>query len=161
MNVDTFESRIEPMMDDRGCWEWNSARNAHGYGVFGVSHGRTKLAHRISYELYNGPVTRGLSVLHKCDNPSCVNPRHLFLGTQKDNNIDRRLKMRGSRVGDRRTLTSEGFFALHRRRSEGATYKELAKEFGYSRVQSVASALNQAHNYRAEKAQLAAQNGGL
>ena len=81
-----------------GCWEWTASRSGKGYGVFfhlGFS-GRRTSAHRFSWELHNGPVPAGLHVLHHCDNPSCVRPDHLWLGTQSDNSKDMWNKGRGS-----------------------------------------------------------------
>jgi hypothetical protein len=75
------------------CWLWTGSANRKGYGNFWpVSHrrpgSRTMLAHRFSWELHFGPIPRGLFVLHECDNPFCVRPDHLFLGTQVDNMRD-------------------------------------------------------------------------
>jgi hypothetical protein len=79
------------------CWPW-IATTTHwfGYGRLEIK-GKIFAAHRISYELANGPIPDGLFVLHRCDNPPCVNPHHLFLGTQKDNIGDASAKgrMRG------------------------------------------------------------------
>lgn len=75
-----------------GCWMWNGRINNKGYGVMdaeGPRRGRPVFAHRISYQLASGePIPDGLCVLHRCDNPPCVNPDHLFLGTKTDNNRD-------------------------------------------------------------------------
>lgn len=69
------------------CWEWNAAALKSGYGVFGLNRDghRNMLAHRMAWTLTNGEIPDGSFVLHKCDNPSCCNPSHLFLGTQADN----------------------------------------------------------------------------
>jgi hypothetical protein len=70
------------------CWLWKRCRVGKGqYGVF-RSHGKDTKAHRYSYEITFGPIPEGLSVLHRCDNPPCVNPSHLFLGTTLDNMQD-------------------------------------------------------------------------
>jgi hypothetical protein len=72
-----------------GCWEWTAATNGRGYGQFYVGNGRRTSPHRYSWELYNRkPVPEGLYVCHHCDNPRCVKPHHLFLGTAQDNTDD-------------------------------------------------------------------------
>ena len=70
-----------------GCWLWKRAINSAGYGLIGKE-GKLYTAHRISWELHNGPIPEGIQVCHKCDVKYCVNPDHLFLGTQKDNMDD-------------------------------------------------------------------------
>jgi hypothetical protein len=77
-----------------GCWEWSAATRLCGYGVLNVL-GRTVDAHRISWELHYGPIPRGMVVCHRCDNPPCVRPDHLFLGTKRDNTHDMLRKGRG------------------------------------------------------------------
>jgi len=82
---------------DNGCWEWTATLDQSGYGLLGYE-GSMKGAHRFSYKIYKGEIPKGLYVLHKCDNPPCVNPEHLFLGTQKDNMDDMYNKGRAKRM---------------------------------------------------------------
>lgn len=69
------------------CWIWTGCTSPQGYGMFSVNN-KARLASRIAWELTNGPIKDGLNALHKCDNPPCCNPNHLFLGTRTDNHID-------------------------------------------------------------------------
>ena len=69
------------------CWEWQCATNNIGYGFFRDGD-KMRTAHRVSYELFKGPIPKGMVVCHKCDNPKCVNPDHLWLGTMQDNYND-------------------------------------------------------------------------
>ena len=77
-----------------GCWLWTGAMRGNRYGGFRTSAG-IRGAHGVAYRLYVAPVPKRLFVLHKCDVPLCVNPKHLWLGTQKDNALDREAKGRG------------------------------------------------------------------
>lgn len=77
------------------CWLWKAYKNKEGYGTIRWN-GKMWKAHRMSFVIFNGK-TNGFLVLHKCDNPSCVNPKHLFLGTDKDNCMDRISKGRSHR----------------------------------------------------------------
>jgi hypothetical protein len=82
-----------------GCWEWIGVKARNGYGLFTVS-GRRLGAHRVVYTLIRGEIPEGFCVLHQCDNPGCVNPEHLFLGTNADNVADRNAKGRTARGRD-------------------------------------------------------------
>jgi len=77
-----------------GCWWWLGARQqSNGYGRFGYGRGR-EYAHILSYRLYKGEIPKGLFVRHRCDNPLCINPEHLLIGTQKDNMQDAKQRNR-------------------------------------------------------------------
>lgn len=79
--------------DPDACWEWIGGKEEKGYGYF-FAYGRNKAAHRVSHVLHIGPIPEGLWVLHECDNTSCVNPKHLFTGTARDNTDDMLAKKR-------------------------------------------------------------------
>ena len=87
-----FEQKIE-LVPFSTCHWWVGALGRGGYGIF-REYGRLEKAHRSSFKIYNGQIPRGAYILHKCDNPSCVNPGHLFHGSQKDNMDDMRAKGR-------------------------------------------------------------------
>lgn len=93
--------KIDRSAGPNGCWLWTAYRNARGYGVVGFNR-KIHLAHRVCYSLKHGAIPPGLFVCHRCDNPPCVNPDHMFLGTQKDNMADCSSKGRiNSKIGDR------------------------------------------------------------
>jgi hypothetical protein len=83
-----FWSRVKKNKGN-GCWTWTGSCHTNwGYGQVRVENRKTKMVHRISWEMENGPIPEGMKVLHKCDNPPCIRPSHLFLGTQSDNMQD-------------------------------------------------------------------------
>ncbi len=89
-----FWQKVEK--NPEGCWSWTATIDRGGYGSIGTPTG-LEYAHRLSWIIHNGPIPNGLFVLHHCDNPPCVRPDHLFLGTHQDNQDDRLRK--GRRIG--------------------------------------------------------------
>lgn len=110
------------------CWLWGGALNQHGYGKLADT-----TAHRYSYEVFRGPITDNLFVCHACDNPRCVNPSHLWLGTPADNSADRNRKGRQARQHRiRPTITVEQAQEMLRLIQCGMTLKAAGAMFGVS-----------------------------
>ena len=135
--VDSFWRRVNKT---ETCWLWTGNLGAR-YGQLLIGY-RTVKAHRFSYELHIGPIPPGMNVLHKCDVPACVNPAHLFLGTQKQNFEDMERKGRRSSMfplGPARhpdtKLSREKAAEIRRRYAAGETNKaELARQYGCGRT---------------------------
>lgn len=122
------------------CWEWTAARSGYGYGVIGIE-GESFYAHRLSYTINFGGFQNNLLVLHHCDNPPCVNPVHLFLGTTKDNIVDKVSKGRqhhpcGEKSGMHK-LTDKQVNEIRKRYKRFGVGESssayLAQEFGVTR----------------------------
>lgn len=125
--------RYQHLVIQRGddeCWDWSGFK-CRGYGRIKIGN-RSVGAHRVSYELANGPIPDGMTVLHRCDNPPCTNPSHLFLGTNSDNNRDRHQKgrsVRGERAG--RAVLTEAIVRRMRQAyaAGGETHASIAAKF--------------------------------
>lgn len=89
---DRFSNKVDTSSGE--CWLWTASKNSKGYGSYKLN-GNLVLAHRYSWEFFNGTIPKGIFVLHKCDVRNCVNPKHLFIGTNRDNAIDMINKGRG------------------------------------------------------------------
>lgn len=132
--VERFEEKYEP--SPNGCWEWTASLNQRsGYGQFRLR-GSMVHAHRVSWELYRSPINIGLHVLHRCDNRRCVNPEHLFLGTNDDNMADMVAKGRqakGVRHGSAKLTPSQ---VAEIRGLAGTMFQhDIAAQFGISKQQ--------------------------
>jgi len=121
-------------LTETGCWHWTAAL-VRGYGKTSVhidGRKRQVFAHRVAWELTRGKIPDGLLALHRCDNPRCVNPDHLFLGTHKDNVADMHSKLRGQH-GERHwksKLSEDQVREIRRRFSSGEPKRGLARAFG-------------------------------
>ena len=115
------------------CWNW-TAKNGRGYGQLKIS-GKYESAHRISWKIHNTYIPKGMHVLHKCDNPACVNPEHLFLGTHQDNMDDMKNKGRQANhvgVSNTRAKLNETQVRVIRAYCPVITHKCLSDIFGVS-----------------------------
>lgn len=143
-HIAAFWRKIDKKGDDE-CWEWKAGKNAAGYGVFMTPFG-TRLASRVAWTLAKGNIPENQCVCHRCDNPACCNPTHLFLGTQADNMRDMVEKGRNARGkkmasammatmkrGDQRAhskLNAEQVIKMRELRALGASCRELGEMFG-------------------------------
>jgi hypothetical protein len=142
---ETIESRIMPV-PECGCWLWTGHSNV--YGLI-QENNKNVAAHRLIYEALVEPIPEGMLALHKCDTPLCVNPRHIFLGTQKDNVQDMFNKGRDNRLyGEKHhaaKLTNDEVVEIYKKKKGGAKTKDLAKEYNISQnqIRSIMSGCSQ------------------
>jgi hypothetical protein len=131
----TLAERFWPKVDRRNpedCWEWKASTTNKGYGCIapGGATGHPLGAHRVAWTLTNGPIPAGLCVLHRCDNPPCCNPAHLFLGTILENNADMIAKGRHSKPP---ILRGEQATNAHLSAADVRQIRELYRMGGISR----------------------------
>jgi hypothetical protein len=140
--VSRFLKHVANPLRPGDCWNWRGATNALSYGIFKV-HGQTLLAHRVSWSIHcgNSPPT-GLCVCHKCDNPRCVSPTHLWIGSNSDNIKDKISKNRHLRV-----LTPEQRKEIFQRALLGESQVCIARDYpvSVSTIGNVIRQLQQSH----------------
>ncbi|MES2395814.1 MAG: HNH endonuclease [Bacteroidota bacterium] len=151
-----FWRNVDVLSDENKCWNWNGGKRRRGYGRFYVQVEKNKdksfVASRISYFIENKVDPVGLTVLHKCDNPSCVNPNHLFLGTPSDNSKDMIEKGRGKmqfKDGEDHPgakITEDIVRDIRSGKYNGLTQIEIGKIFGV-----VASVISNIKNFKCWK----------
>lgn len=129
-----FWERVDSSRGFLECWNWTGTLHNKHYGL-AYCNNKEYRAHRLSYYLWNDKDPKHLKVCHSCDNPSCVNPQHLWLGTQKDNMADRNRKgrqARGSKHGNSK-LTESQVRVIRRLLAEKTfTQRQIAQAFGVS-----------------------------
>lgn len=119
----------EKVIKQEGCWEWSGAKHKFGYGMIRLGGTQEKAAaSRVSWMVHFGEIPHGMFVCHKCDNPVCTNPDHLFLGTSSDNCNDRERKMRG-----KRRLGAADAKLVKSLKDSGVSWRALARAFNVDR----------------------------
>lgn len=136
--IDRFNSKVD-IRGPNDCWNWTAYKIPTGYGQYWAD-GTMKSSHRIAWEIANGPIPDGMFVCHKCDNKTCVNPNHLFLGSHQDNMKDRNSKGRQAKLtgilNGQSKLTEEQVLAIRSFYATGSyTQTELGERFGVSHQQ--------------------------
>ena len=130
--LDRFFEKVECLwnLSDDDCWNWIGSKSPDGYGhiIFGKSD--TRSAHTVAYTTFIGPIPVGECVLHECDNPSCINPNHLFTGTREINNIDAAIKQRKPTK-----VSLEDIEKINKLYLEGNTQEDIAKMFAINQSQ--------------------------
>jgi hypothetical protein len=130
--VERFEDKIFYSPD--GCWYWTDHTNSRmGYGAIKIGT-QNRYAHQVSWELYKGEIPDGIHVCHSCDNPLCVNPHHLWLGTNKQNAHDRDKKRRNvNHKGEKHgmaKLSNDQVLQIKNELKNGAQGRDIANRFG-------------------------------
>ncbi len=135
--AEKFWEKVARSDDLDSCWPWMRGCSEDGYGFFSFNY-RTYFAHRVAWELTNGPLHSGVLILHSCDNPPCCNPKHLSPGTHLQNMRDKARKGRTNMPKGtdhyRARLTAESVQKIREIATEDISISKLAREFGVSRT---------------------------
>lgn len=127
--IERFQKKVK--INKNGCHEWTACKDSDDYGFFAINGKKKVKAHRVAYELYTGPIPVNMCVCHKCDNPSCVNPEHLFLGTHKDNMQDMSRKNRANKPKGSASLRSKLVETqVIQIKQDKRSFAEIAREYG-------------------------------
>lgn len=140
MDYETLRKRFETKWKrdpKTGCWIWTASTAGRGYGQIKIPGTRKQMyAHRLSYELYKGRIAPGKQLLHSCDNPRCVNPDHLSVGSSKDNHTD--MKNKGRHLfGERNPtvrLSEAQVIEIRKLLAAGIVQKRIAVLYGVSQI---------------------------
>lgn len=118
--------------DSTGCWNWNKGKDKNGYGQIAYPEAGEYRAHRVSYLVFVGKIPAGSFVCHRCDNPSCINPSHLWLGTNDDNMADMVEKRRSARreSNPASKLKEADVSEIKRLIAKGGSNRAIAADFG-------------------------------
>ena len=117
---------------ENGCWEWIKSKYQSGYGqAYNPLTEKCQAAHRKAWEIFNGPIPKGMLVLHKCDNPPCVNPGHLFLGTYKDNTHD---MLKKGRQNYKKSKYIKNKYLENKIKSEYISIYQFSEKFDLSKI---------------------------
>lgn len=128
---DRFWPKVIKGVTEDDCWDWAGCFfKSFGYAAISVNNQAAK-AHRVSWEIHNGPIPENANVLHKCDNPRCTNPRHLFLGTIADNNRDKWEKGRHGKFTPEKVRRIR---ALYEKYKDVLTFQRIADWFGVAKA---------------------------